>query len=70
MEKDEIIRILRDFQSGKLDKYEAMDALDLQYVHELLDLLAQYQIPPDDSPAYWQSDPSAKPLKDYFTDGG
>ena len=70
MEKDEIIKILRDFQSGKIDKYRAMEALDLDAVHQLLDLLAQYEIPPEDSPAYWQSDPSARPLKDFFTDGG
>jgi hypothetical protein len=70
MEKDDIIRILRDFQSGKLDKYEAMEALDLYQVRDLQALLSQYEIPPDDSPAYWQSDPSAKPLKDFFTDDG
>jgi hypothetical protein len=70
MEKDEIVKILRDFQSGKIDKYRAMEALDLDAVPQLLDLLAQYNIPPEDSPAYWQSDPSAKPLKDFFTDGG
>jgi hypothetical protein len=70
MEKDEIIKILRDFQSGKIDKYSAMEALDLDAVHQLLDLLAQHEIPPEDTPAYWQSDPSARPLKDFFTDGG
>jgi hypothetical protein len=70
MEKDEIIKILRDFQSGKIDKCSAMEALDLDAVHQLLDLLAQYEIPPEDTPAYWQSDPSARPLKDFFTDGG
>jgi hypothetical protein len=70
MEKDDIIKILRDYQSGKIDKYRAMEALDLDAVHQLLALLAQYKIPPEDSPAYWQSDPSAKPLKDFFTTDG
>jgi hypothetical protein len=70
MEKDDIIKVLRHYQSGKIDKYRAMEALDLDAVHQLLDLLAQYEIPPEDTPAYWQSDPSARPLKDFFTDGG
>jgi hypothetical protein len=69
-EKDQIIKILTDYRNGKLDKYEAMDALDLTEVRDLLALLSQYEIPPEDSPAYWQSDPSAKPLKDFFTDDG
>ena len=67
--EDRIRQVLSDFQTGKLDKYEAMDALDLDYVSELLDLLAQYGVGPELSRDYFQSDPSAKPAKDFFTDG-
>jgi len=69
-EKDQIIKILTDYRNGKLDKYEAMDALDLEEVRDLFAVMRCYNIPTaEDYPVYWQSDPSAKPLKDYFTDG-
>jgi hypothetical protein len=69
-EEDRVRRILEDYRSGKFDKYEAMDALDLDHVSDLLNLLAQYGVGPELSPDYSQSDPSAEPLKDFFTEGG
>jgi hypothetical protein len=69
-EEDRILQLLKDYRSGKLDKYEAMDALELDNVGDLLALLAQYGVGPELSPAYYQSDPSAKPLKDFFAEGG
>jgi len=68
-EEDRIRQVLTDYQSGKFDKYEAMDALDLDNVRDLLDLLAQYDVGPELSRDYYQSDPSAKPVKDFFTEG-
>ena len=68
-EEARIRQVLTDFQTGKLDKYEAMDALDLDRVGDLMTLLAQYGIGPELSRDYFQSDPSAKPAKDYFTEG-
>jgi hypothetical protein len=68
-EEDRIRQVLTDFQAGKLDKYEAMDALDLDRVDELLTLLAHYGVGPELSRDYFQSDPSAKPSKDFFTEG-
>jgi hypothetical protein len=38
-------------------------------VRQTLNLLAQYGVGPDLSPDPYQSDPSAKPLKDFFTEG-
>ena len=70
IDEDRIRQVLMDYRSGKLDKYEAMDALDLDHVRELLNLLARYGVPPELSPDYYQSDPSAKPVKDFFTEGG
>jgi hypothetical protein len=67
--EDRIRQVLNDYRSGKLDKYEAMDALDLDGVRDLLALLAQYGVGPELSPDYFQSDPSAKPVKDFFTEG-
>jgi hypothetical protein len=69
-EEVRIRQVLTDYQTGKLDKYEAMDALDLDHVSDLLDLLAQYGVGPELSRDYFQSDPSAKPAKDFFTEGG
>lgn len=69
-EKARIRQVLTDFETGKLDKYEAMDALDLDRVDDLLRLLAQYGIGPELSRDYHQSDPSARPAKDYFTEEG
>jgi hypothetical protein len=67
--EDRIRQVLTDYQSGKFNKYEAMDALDLNHVDELLDLLAQYGVGPALSRDYFQSDPSAKPVQDFFTEG-
>jgi hypothetical protein len=64
-----IRQLLNDYQSGTLDIYEAMDVLDLDDVSDLLALFAQYGVPPELSSAYYQSDPSAKPVKDFFTEG-
>jgi hypothetical protein len=69
-EEDRIRQVLTDYQTGKLDKYEAMDALDLDNVRDLHALLAKHGVGPELSPDYYQSDPSAKPLKDFFTEGG
>ena len=69
MKKDRICKILKDFQGGKFDKYEAMYKLGLEDVSELLALCAEYDVHPDDAPAYRQSDPSAKHAREYFTDG-
>jgi hypothetical protein len=69
IDEDRIRQVLTDYQTGKLDKYEAMDALDLDHVSDLLDLLAQYGVGPELSRDYFQSDPSAKPVQDYFTEG-
>jgi hypothetical protein len=66
MKKARICKILKDYQSGKLTKDEAMDKLDLDRVSDLLDLCAKYKILPDKTPFYWQSDPSAKPVEEYF----
>jgi hypothetical protein len=68
MEDDTIRQVLSDYQSGKLDKYEAMAALDLEHVRDLLALLAQYGVGPELSSDYFQSDPSAPPVKDFFTE--
>ena len=68
-EEDRIRQVLNDYRSGKIDKYEAMDVLDLDHVRELLDLFARYGVPPELSSAYYQSDPSAKPVQDFFTEG-
>ena len=68
-EEGRIRQILEDYRSGKFDKYEAMEALDLDSVRELLGLLALYGVGPELSRDYYQSDPSAKPVKDYFTEG-
>jgi hypothetical protein len=68
-EEDRICRVHEDYRSGKIDKYEAMDVLDLDDVSDLLALLARYEVPPELSSAYYQSDPSAKPVKDFFTEG-
>ena len=67
--EDRIRQVLKDYQSGKLDKYEAMEALELDSVRELLALLAQYGVGPELSRDYFQSDPSAKPAKDFFSEG-
>jgi hypothetical protein len=69
MNKDRICKILKDFQRGKFDKYEAMHKLGLEDVLELLALCAKYEVHPDDVPAYRQSDPSAKHVSEYFTEG-
>ena len=68
-DEDRIRQILDDYRSGKFDKYEAMDALDLDNVRELLALLAKYGVGPEFSPDPWQSNPSAKRPKDFFTEG-
>ena len=67
--EDRIRQVLKDYQSGKFDKYEAMDALDLDHLRELLALLARYGVGPELSPDSYQFDPSAKPVKDFFTEG-
>ena len=67
-EEDRILQILKDYRSGKFDKYEAMEALDLDNVRELHALLAQYGVGPELSSDYFQSDPSAKPVRDFFTE--
>ena len=67
--EDRIRQVLNDYQSGKFDKYEAMDALDLDEVRDLFALVAQYGVGPELSRDYFQSDPSAKPAKDFFTEG-
>lgn len=69
-EEDRIRQVLTGFQTGKFDKYEAMDQLDIDHVDELFDLLAQYGLWPELTPDPYQSDPSAKPAKDYFTEDG
>ena len=61
-------QVLFDFQIGKINKYEAMAALDLEYVDELLALIAEYGIGMHLTGNHFQSDPSAPPLKDYFTE--
>ena len=43
-----------------------MAALDLEYVDELLSLIAEYGIGINLTSNHFQSDPSAKPAKDYF----
>jgi hypothetical protein len=68
IDEDSIRKVLMDYRSGKLDKYEAMDALELDYVRDLFALVAQYGIPPELSRDYFQSDPSAKPVQDFFTE--
>jgi hypothetical protein len=68
-EETRICQILEDYRDGKLDKYEAMDALDLDNLRELLDLLARHGVGPELSRDYFQSEPSARPAQDYFTDG-
>jgi hypothetical protein len=67
--EDRTRQILEDYRSGKLDKYEAMDALDVDHVSDLLALLAQYGVAPQLSGDHYQSDPSAKPVEDFFTEG-
>ena len=46
--EDRTRQILEDYRSGKLDKYEAMDALDVDHVSDLLALLR----------AIWSSSPA------------
>ena len=67
--EDRIRQVLMDYRSGKVSKYDAMDALDLDEVRDLFALVAQYGIPPELTRDYFQSDPSAKPAKDFFTEG-
>lgn len=69
-EEDRKRQVISDFESGKLDKYEAMDALDLDHVWELLEVQAKYGGGPELTRDYFQSDPSAPPAKDFFTEGG
>jgi len=69
MKKHEIRAVLKDYHSGKLDKYEAMDALDLDSVRDLLNLCAECEVPPEQERAYFQSDPTAQPIKDLLSDG-
>ena len=68
-EKDPIRLILEDYRSGKLDKYEAMEALELDELRELFALLAKYGVGPELTRDLWQSNPSGKSPKDYFTEG-
>ena len=68
-EEGRIRQVLEDYRSGKFDKYEAMDALELDSVRDLLGLLAQYGVGPELSRDYFQSDPSTNPVKDFFTEG-
>ncbi len=69
MENDAIRQVLLDYRSGKIDKYEAMDALDLDRVSELLKLMARHGIGPELEGDHFQSDPSAPPVEDCFTEG-
>jgi len=69
IDEDRIRQVLTDYRSGKFSKYDAMDALDLDNVRDLFALVAQYGIPPELTRDYFQSDPSAKPVKEFFTEG-
>lgn len=69
-EEDRIRQVLMDYRSGQLNKYEAMDALELDNIHELFNFLAKYGIPPELTPFHYQSNPSAKPLKDFLKEEG
>ncbi len=68
IDEDRIRQVLTDYRSGKFSKYEAMDALDVDHVSDLLALMAQYGIGPKLTGDYFQSDPSAKPVEDFFTE--
>ena len=68
MQKHEIYKILKEYNSGKLNKYEAMELLDVEEIGELFSLLAEYKIPPVMEAAYFQSDASQPPLESYFSD--
>jgi len=67
--EDRIRQVLMDYRSGKINRYDAMDALDLEEVRDLFALAAQYGAGPELTRDYFQSDPSAKPVKDFFTEG-
>jgi transcriptional regulator with XRE-family HTH domain len=64
----DISQVLLDYRSGKISKSTAMDMLDLEYVDELLTLIAEYGIGMHLTGNHFQSDPSAKPVEDYFTE--
>ena len=66
--EDRILQVLRDYQSGKFDKYEAMDALDLDHVGDLLSLLSRYEVGPELTRDYFQTDPSAKTIKELLSE--
>ncbi len=70
IDEDRIRQVLNDYRSGTINKYKAMNALEVNNVWDLHDLLAQYGVGPELTPDYFQSDPSAKPVKDFFTEGG
>ena len=65
MQKKEIYAILRDYQSGRIDRDRAMDRLDLDTVMQLLALVREYGLE-DDAPAYFQSDASRPHVKEFF----
>lgn len=66
MQKDRIYKILKDYQNAKIDKHGAMMALGIDHVGELLSLLHEYKIPPEDSSAYFQSDASQPEVGAFF----
>ncbi len=63
-----IYQILLEYRCGKLDRYEAMDALDLDSTRELNKLCSLYKLPLELEAAPFQSDPSAPPVTEYFTE--
>lgn len=66
--KQRIYKILKDYRAGKIDKYGAMDALNLDTIYDLYSLLQEFQLAPSPEAANYQSD-GAAPLSGYFAHG-
>ena len=66
MKKADIYKIVREYSLGKLDKYEAMNALNLDSVSELLHACAQHQII-DTLPDSHQTDIQGPALESFLT---
>ena len=66
MQKQEIYKILKEYQGEKLSKREAMASLGIDSVTQLLALLRDHNLAPEDASSYFQSDASKPYVGDFF----
>ena len=66
MQKNKIYGIVKDYQAGVLDKFEAMDALNVDSIGDLLTLCDRFNVVSMQSDAT-QSDAEAPSPESFFT---